>query len=154
MELPELAKRYLEIEAKHSLPKFEQMVEVFEIDKIDRDSPFFLRLVRKQIMEKLVNSMNFLEMLLNPVNAPRMYYSYLKSVSLEDKERINKIYGKLADLSLLSLSLEIDYDEQKEADLIKHSFKVWNELRPEFRKILENMIKPDNSVRKEKSYFG
>jgi hypothetical protein len=154
LDLNALKKRYNEFAGEHKLPKFEEINMDFEIDKIDRDSGNFLRLVRKAMMEKIVNSMGFVDMLLNPVNAPRLYFVYIKNMSDSDRETIEKIYGALAELSVDSLELEIDSDENKEAKLIKKAFDVWNSLKPGFRKIMANVKNPIDVARKEKTYFG
>jgi len=155
MDIALLKKKYILFQKKYKLPDFKKLNEDFEIDKIERDSDCFLRVIRKAMMEKIVNSIGFLEMLLNPVNAPRIYFPYFKSITLEDKNEIELIYGKLGDLSLDSLSLEVGYSEKEEAKLIKKTFEVWNSVKSSFNKIVEHIKKPSNTVlRKEKSYFG
>ena len=154
MELIDLKKQYEPLSKKHKLPSFEKLNEDFEIDKIDRETDFLLRLVRKTMMEKIINSLGFIEMLLNPVNAPRLYLGYIKSISQEDKEKIDKIFEALADLSLNSLSLELSSDESKEAELIQKIFSKWNELKPDFNKIMDDMKNPKAVSKKEKSYYG
>jgi len=154
MELADLKKQYEPLSKKHKLPSFEKLNEDFEIDKIDRETDFLLRLVRKSMMEKIINSLGFVEMLLNPVNAPRLYLGYIKSISQEDKEKIDKIYEALADLSLSSLSLELSSDESKEAELIQKIFSKWNELKTDFKKIMDDMKNPKALTKKEKSYYG
>ena len=94
-------------------------------------------------------------MLVNPVNAPRMYQNYIRTMTVEDKKIIDKIYSSLADLSVLSLDLEIESNEKEEAELIKKSFDIWNSSKPEFKKILNSMKHPKDFVnKKERSYFG
>ena len=155
MELPELKKQYNTLESKYKLPSFKSLNEDFEIDKIDKESDCLLRIVRKVIMEKLVNTMQFLDGLLNPVNTPRIYIAYIKSMSIEDKESIDKIYDKIATVSLNSLSLEIGYDEKKEAELIKEIYKIWEEIKPNLSKIIENIKNPTKTnPKKEKSYYS
>lgn len=155
MELDELKKEYSKYEKKYKLPSFAKLNEDFEIDKIERESDCFIRIVRKTMIEKVVNSINFLEMLLNPVNAPRLYLSYIKSMTSEDRENIDKIYSALADISIISLDLEIDYSEKAEAELIIKMSEAWNSIKPNFRKIMANMKNPVSIAnRKEKSYFG
>ena len=154
MDLSELKKQYAPLGSKHKLPSFDKLNEDFEIDKIDRETDFPLRLIRKTMMEKIINSLGFVEMLLNPVNAPRLYLGYIKSISQEDKEKIDKIYETLADLSLNSLSLELSSDESKEAELIQKIYSKWNELKPDFKKIMEDMKNPKTVTKKEKSYYG
>jgi len=154
MEFTKLKKEYGELEKKYELPSFKEINENFEIDKLDKDTDYILRAVRKIMMEKVVNSMGFLEMLINPVNAPRMYLSYVQGMDIEDRKAIDKIYSNLADLSVLSLDLEIDSSEKEEGVLIKKVFKMWVDLKPSFRQILANMKKPKNFVKKNREYFG
>jgi len=155
MELADLIKSYSALAKKYKLPSFKELNEDFEIDKIDRESECLLRLVRKVIMEKIVNSLAFLDMILNPINAPRVYLAYLKSLGSEDKKNIDKIYDVLSELSVFSLDLEIDYSEKNEAELIIKIYKVWNSIKPNFRSILASMKKPVvNNIRKERSFYG
>ncbi len=155
MELKELKKNYSILAKKYKLPSFENLNENFEIDKIDRETETPLRLIRKVMMEKLVNSMGFLDLLLNPVNAPRMYVSYSRSLSIEDRKVIDEIYSILGDVSLSSLELEIDSSEKKEAEIIKRICSAWESVKPKFRKIMTNMKKPNKVIaKKDKTYFG
>jgi len=156
MNLEEFKKEYEKSAKKYGLPSFEKLNLDFEIDKLDKDTSSLLRMIRKLMMEKIVNSMTFLDMLLNPVNAPRMYFPFIRTINIDEKKIIDKIYSKLADLSLLSLDLEIDSNEKSEANLIKKTFNSWNQLKPDFRQILSNIKKPKNldNNKKERSYFG
>ena len=56
MELNDLRNDYSKLEVKHILPSFKELNESFEIDKIDKESDALLRVVRKVMMEKIVNS--------------------------------------------------------------------------------------------------
>ncbi len=155
MELDELKKEYSKLEKKYSLPKFKELEENFEIGKLDKETDTLLRSIRKVMIEKIINSINFIEMLLNPMNAPRMYFNYIRSMNSEDKNTIEKIYTILSGISLISLEREIDYSEKGEADLIKAILKSWNDVKPEFRKIVERIKSPNLTVvRKERNYFG
>jgi len=155
MELDDLKKSYSVLTKKYKLPSFKELNEDFEIDKIDRDSECLLRLIRKVMMEKIVNSLGFLDMILNPVNAPRVYLAYLKALNADDQKNINKIYDALSELSVFSLDLEIDYSEKNESELIVKIHKVWNSLKPNFRSILASMKRPVvNNTKKERSFYG
>jgi len=155
MELKELKKNYGVLAKKYKLPSFAELDGAFEIYKIDRESDTLLRDVRKHTMEKVVNSLGFVEMLLSGMNAPRMYYSYLKTMSPEDRKKLENVYSQFAELIVFSLELEVKYDEKSEAELIKKIFKVWDSVRGDFSFVLKNIRKPAaNSVKKERSYFG
>jgi len=155
MELAKLKKDYLVLAEKYKLPSFKELNENFEIEKIDKDTDILLRDVRKVMMEKIVNSLGFLEMFLNPMNAPRMYLAYMKSMGEEERKCIEKIYGLFAGLNITALEGEIDYSEKKEAETIKEIFKAWINSKPDFMKLFAGMKKPNGDVvRKERSYFG
>jgi hypothetical protein len=155
MELEELTKEYTVLSKKYNLPSFKEINENFEIDKIDRKTETLLRLIRKIMMEKIVNSLQFLDLLLNPVNAPRIYQKYIKNMNAEDKDDLEKIYSNFGDLSIQSLSLEIDYSEQKEAETILKISAAWNSMKPTFRKVLSVFNRAEKAEsKKEKSYFG
>lgn len=155
MELADLKKNYELLAKQYGLPEFKVMNEEFEIEKIIHESDTLLRAVRKVILEKILNSMSFLEMLLNPVNVPRMYVSFVRGLSAEDKKQIDKIYDLFAALGLEGLDNEVDYSEKAEAELIKNCVSTWNSIKPEFRKIITNMKSPAvEDVKKERSYYG
>src|SRR3989344_5645782 len=146
MELKDLKNNYEKLSGKYKMPSFKEINESFEIDKIDKESDALLRVIRKVIMEKIVNSLGFLEMLLNPMNVPRMYLPFIKSMNSEDKKIMEKIYTDFSELSLSSLQCEVDYSEKEEAELIKNIFKKWRELKPEFRKTFGNIKNLGNGV--------
>jgi hypothetical protein len=155
MELKNLKESYAKLSKKYNLPLFKELNENFEIEKIDRDTEILLRNIRKVMMEKIVSSLNFLEIFLNPMNAPRMYLLFMKSMNGDDRQKLDDIYKKLAELNLLALAVEIDYNERKEAETIKEIFKVWISVKPEFLNLFNAMNKPiKSSEKRERSYFG
>jgi len=155
MELTDLKKQYFVLEKRHKIPSFNAVNEDFEIDKIDKESDCLIRIVRKIMMEKIVNTLQFLDSLTNPVNAPRIYHSYIKSMSVEDRKIIEGIYDVLAKVSLDSLALEFEYNEKREAELIKEVFKAWQDIKLKLGEIIKHMSKPNSEgVKKEKSYYG
>ncbi len=155
MELKDLKKGYDELAKKFKIPGFKEINQDFEVDKIDRDTDNILRAIRKAMMDKIVNSLGFVEMLLNPANAPRLYHGFLKTMTSEEKQILDKMYGLLSELSVSSLELEIDSSDKLEAELIKRVQESWNSAKPDFKRILAKVKNPINDVvKKEKSYFG
>lgn len=154
MDIDQLKKAYEILEKKYKLPSFKELNENFEIEKIRRGHDLLVRIIRKTMMEKVINSLGFSEALLNPVNAPRIYLVYIKSMTAEDKSDLDKIYSTLSELVINSLGLEIDYSEKEEAEMINKIVKAWNSIKPSFRKVIAKMQNPVASVSKEKSYFG
>lgn len=154
MDLKEILERYSELEKRYDLPSFERLNSIFDIEKIERGELALARTIRKIMMEKIINSVGFTEMILNPMNAPRMYLVYIKQMTVDDRKIIEEIHSRFADLVLLSLRLEVEYFEKDEAEMIKKIYDVWNSTKPSFIKMIEGMQKPASSATKEKSYFG
>ena len=106
-------------------------------------------------MDKVVNSLGFIDMLLNPVQAPRIYQSFIKNISAEDKQLIENLYEIFGRLSLDCMPLELDYSEKNETDMIKKIFNSWKLSKDDFKKLLTRVGNPvQNHTKKEKSYFG
>ncbi|MEK6927892.1 MAG: hypothetical protein AABX11_05665 [Nanoarchaeota archaeon] len=156
MDLKDIKRDYAVMESKFSLPKFSEINPVFEIEKLEYESDCFIRVVRKMMMDKVVNSLTFFEMLLNPVNAPRLYMGFIKVMTSEDKKRIEKLYEQFGQISLDCMPLELNYSEKAEADMINKIFILWNQNKNDFLTILNKVAHPGdgNNLKKEKSYFG
>jgi len=154
MDVKDVKKEYEKFIEKYNLPSFNEINEDFEVDKIDRESDCFLRAVRKAIMEKIVNAIGFLEMLLNPMNAPRMYVPFVNTMAVSDNKEIDELYNSLSELSLLSLKLEMGYSEKGEAEVIRKVFDVWQKEKVRFGNLVDKIGQPVNSVKRERSYFG
>ena len=153
--LDKLKKDYGVLAKKYKLPSFVELNSDFDIEKVSADSDVLLRGIRKQILEKIVATLQFLELLLNPVNAPRIYLSFVKQMNAEDRKNIDKVYEGLGQISLNSIVLELSYDEKKEAVMISEMNKDWNKVKPDLSKLLQRVSNPGNLIgKKERSYFG
>lgn len=156
MNLKEFKTNYDNIKKKYSLPSFQELNENFEIDKIDKESEILIKEIRKAMMEKIVGYVRFAEMLLNSSNAPPSFMIFVKDVRTEEKKALQEIYGKLVQLEIESLSLDISYSEPQEAAAIKEILKIWQEMKPNLQKIISMLKRNWTSVseKKEKSYYG
>jgi len=154
-ELNQFREQYNALAKHYSLPSFVVLNDDFEIEKISQESITLLRVVRKHMIEKVFNILSFLEMLLNPVNAPRTYLAYIKSMTNEDRKEVEKIYSIFGVLTLRALPLEADYSEKREATMIKDIQKVWSDAKKDLSKLLEQIVTPiTGSAKKERSYYG
>lgn len=142
MELKDIKMGYEVSAKKYKLPNFKELNEEFEIERINHETETVLRAVRKVMMEKVINMLGFLEMFLNPVNVPRMYMPYIKSISASDKKVIDKMYDDFSALTMEGIDYEVDYTEEGEAKLIKKTFDMWNSVKPSLRRLLSNMKNP------------
>lgn len=140
---------------QYGLPPFVTLNADFELDKINQESLTVLRAVRKAMMEKVFNILNFLEMLLNPVNAPRTYLPYIKTMTSEERKAIDALFGVFGKLTLRALPLEIEYTEKREAGMIKDTVKIWGGAKQELQRLMEHVAVPiENGTKKERSYYG
>jgi signal transduction histidine kinase len=154
MELETLKKSYLVYQKKHKLPSFDELNENFEIEKIERQSDILPRVVRVVMMDKVMATQRFIESLLAPQQAPRMLYKYIKSMSKEDKINLDNLYESFATLMLKSLSLDVEYKEDKECVIIKEIFSTWTSSKKTLHAIISNIQNPsDVEQKKDKSYY-
>lgn len=155
MEYEQTKAHYQSYQEKYKLPGFDQLCEQFELEKVETQPVCFLRILRKHMMEKIINTLNFCDMLLNPGQAPRMYHAFLKVQTKEDGERIEQLYKAFASISLDCLTLELGYDEAREAAMILRITSVWHEQKDTFAKLMYAIANPKKAeARKEKIYFG
>ena len=156
MALSELKKAYAVYEKKDKLPSFSSLNQLFEIDRIERDTEYLLRDIRKVVMEKITEYMKLIEMLLNPTAAPQMFMQFAKKISIEERKLLESIYEKFIRFELSALDLDLDYNESKEADAIRTTYKMWTESISDIRKVLGFMRRNFESSpnKKERSYFG
>lgn len=156
--LLELKKDYKKFQEKYNLPSFERLNEDFGIEKaVEVETDLLLREIRKIISDKLYNYLRFIESILNPVNVHIFIYSIIKSIGKQEKEKFSEIYKKLAQMEITLFEIEVFYSEKKEAEFIKDSYKLWQEIKKDVQEITE-VIKKNWDVSKfesnDKKYFG
>ena len=155
-KLKKLKEEYSKIQEKYELPNFSKLNEDFRIEKTAQtETDFLVREIRESMGETLENFLRFVEAILNPVNVPMFLFPIIKSLNVEEKNKLSEIYKKLSKLEIDSMKL-IDYSEKKEAEFIKNSYKIWQEIKKDFVKIIEAVEnKTEAKVEKsEKGYFG
>ncbi len=155
--LESLKKKYDNERAKHSLPSFAQLNEQFEIERIaDHETDMLLREVRKAITEKAVAFLRFLELMLNPSNAPFFMFTIIKNLNGTDKKVVEQIYEKLCEFEIKAISLDLRYNEEKEAEFIKYASKEWKGMEGQFAELDEIITRAwkSSSKKKERDYFG
>lgn len=119
MELNDLKNKYECVAKNYSLPGFDELNDEFEIERIDRESYTLLRFVRKVMMDKIVGYVRFIEMLINPSQAPFAFMHFSKGMTDVEIKILQGIYQKFIELELDGLKSEFDYSEKNEAESIK-----------------------------------
>ncbi|MEK6883428.1 MAG: hypothetical protein AABY22_27620 [Nanoarchaeota archaeon] len=155
-KLEKLKKEFSKIQSKYKLPSFNELNEDFSIEKIEDESDFLVREVRRHIAEKFSNYLRFLEALLNPTGAPMFVFTVVKSLSNDDKKRITEIYKQLVQNEVKLLELDIEFSEKKEVEYIKNTFKMWQEIKKQLLGVVESIKKNWDSKTEgnSKGYFG
>src|SRR3989344_3585892 len=155
-KLKKLKEEYSKIQKKYQLPNFDKLNEDFKIEKAsETETDFLVREIRESVGETLENFLRFVEAILNPVNVPMFLFPIIKSLNTEEKNKLSEIYKKLSKLEIDAMKL-IEYSEKKEAEFIKNSYAVWQEIKKDFVKIIEAVEKKAEikSEKSEKGYFG
>ena len=138
--LTELKKDYLEVQRKYNLPSFQEFNQEFQIEKIaEYETDILIREIRKFVAEKISNYMKFIEMIINPVNAPMSIFSLIKSLGQSDKKKLSEIYEKLVKNEIEIVELDLNFSEEKEVQYIKDSNKLWQEIKKDLSEIIETM---------------
>ncbi|OIO81061.1 hypothetical protein AUJ84_01825 [Candidatus Pacearchaeota archaeon CG1_02_32_132] len=156
MELNDLKNQYEGVAKNYGLPGFDELNDEFEIERIDRESYTILRSVRKVMMDKIVGYVRFIEMLINPSQAPFAFMHFSKGMTDVEIKILQSIYQKFIELELDGLKSEFEYSEKNEADSIKKIINIWKDSKGELIKII-NFVETNwkaDSIKKEKSYFS
>lgn len=153
----ELKKEYLVLQKKYGLPGFEELNRDFSVEKIaESETEILIREVRKSVGDKLMGYMRFIENLINPTNAPMFIFSIIKLIEPEEKKKLGDIYKELMKKEMKFIELDLDFNEIKEAEFIKDSFKFWQATKKEMLSLVEKINDKwdDKSEANNKGYFG
>lgn len=156
-DLGKLKEDYNKLQIKYVLPSFDELNKEFNIEKIaENETDFLLREIRKFIAEKSSNYLRFIEVVLNPANAPMFIFSVIKSLGSEDREKLAEIYKKLSKNEIELLILDVEFSEEKDAAFIKEFYRLWQEIKKDMLGIVDAIKKnwDNKSEMKGKDYFG
>ena len=156
----DLKQEYSKIKTKYSLPEFEKLEKDFEFSHIKenlKDKSYLLRMVRRQIYNKIVFLSQVLERILFPNSSSLVLINESKFFSEKQHQEIFKIYKILMKYERLSLSLDILNDENKNAGFIKEIYKQWPHLRDYAQKIMQELSlrwEKEEQAEEKSGYLG
>jgi len=156
-DLTELKEKYEVLRKKFNLPDFNSLNKVFDIEEIDSESDLLVRKIRRFLSEKLAGYMRFIEVLLNPSNAPIYFFKLIKKLDEIDRETLSVMYDKLGKIEIETISLDLNYNEEKEGEFIKKLYRLYeDDVRLKLLEILGKLGNGDNNKKKDNSgsYFG
>jgi len=155
--LEELKNNYEILRKKYALPEFKQLNEEFDIEKVaENETECLLREIRKAIMDKAIAYLRFIEMLLNPTNAPLFFLALIKGLSVDDRKILEKLYDKIGHFEIDVIELDCQYSEEDEAGFIKKATKEWKIISDNMIKLVEVLRRNWNqkSKKDERGYCG
>jgi|WetSurMetagenome_2_1015567.scaffolds.fasta_scaffold65235_3 hypothetical protein len=156
-KLAKLKKEYSELEKKYKLPSFRELNEEFDIEKVQEiETETLLREIRKVTVDKVLSYLRFVELLLNPSQAPMFFFALLKNMDAADKKTLEDLYSNLGKLEVDVIEVDNVYSEKSEADFIRHVFSEWKGIKENMSKISSSLKKSwdKKSEKKSKSYLG
>ena len=155
--IEELKEKYKEIKEKYNFPSFDELNREFQIEKASEcESDYLIREIRKFVADKFSNYLRFIETILHPMNAPMFVFSIIKSISVEEKNKLTEAYKELAKYEVKVIKLDVSFNEEMEAEFIRESYKAWQKIKENILSVIEIMEKNwDNKFEgNNKGYFG
>jgi len=157
-KLDEIKKEYSKFNKKYKLPDFHKLNTIFDIEDIDINTEFFLRRLRRSIAERISGYLRFIEIILNPSNAPMFFFKLVRKLEVSDRENLMSLYEKISKFELDMIELDLEYDEIKEAKFINKAYELFsNEVKNELLNIIKKLGNGEGFSSKENnagSYFG
>ena len=155
--LEKLKKDYEFLRKKHSLPDFKGMNEDFELEKLqEKETDMLAREIRRCMIDRDLSYLRFIEMFLNPANAPMFFLALIKNVDASTKKTLNDLYLKLGKFEIDAIALDNIHDEKKEIEFVKRFHKEWQTVKIKFDGVMKALEKAwEREVeKKERGYLG
>ena len=156
-KIQELKKQFSVLQKKYSLPSYVELNEEFDIQKIaEQETETLAREIRKTMMDKAISYLRFVELLLNPTNAPMFFFALLKGLTASDRKILEEVYGKLGKLELGVIRLDNNYSEKNEAEFVNKIFKEWKEIKNSINTLFDSLEScwDKKCEKRDKSYLG
>jgi len=133
--MTELEKLYAEVKKKVDLPSFVNLDKEFEISDLE-ETEFFLRKIRRRIIEKFEQFEKFFESLLHPETS---FSSMIECKEFSDREmkEIFELYKKIKIIEKKSDLLEVISDIKIEAEFINETYNKWRDLKVKFLPLMQ-----------------
>ncbi|KHO46773.1 MAG: hypothetical protein QS98_C0001G0032 [archaeon GW2011_AR3] len=148
-------KTYALLEKKYRLPDYSFLQQNFDIDMIEPER-LTLREVRRKMHEKIEWIAKVLESWLQPdTNLQNLYEVGI--FNEEDKKKVYLIYKELMSLHSSSLILEIQGNDELNAEFIRDFGDRWKILRTQVLKYFENVKigwNKESQIEEKLGYFG
>ena len=139
-----LRTRYLEYTKKYDLPSLEQLNEAFEVrDAIMHEEfvpEYLLRFIRRRIIAILDSWTNYLHSILMPGQQSMILYEESNKFSEEEKEKAMSVMKKIVKFNRMSVILEVEQAEEKDAAFVKQAYDAWRVLHKDLKPFAEKSL--------------
>ncbi len=156
----DLKKSYEVLAKKYKLPSYDELDYEFELLLLGTviEIPFPLRFVRRRINERIGWTCNIIQAILQPNPSSLISVQESNFFSKEDKGNIATLLKELMALERSSLSLDLNFDEKNDAEMITKLLKSWRQYKPQIIKISEKLRDgwehQQKETTKREQYFG
>jgi len=158
MDVEKIKKDYRELEGKYGLPSWEELDKEFELLYFGEtvEITYVLRFVKRRIDDLLRFYANILQGVLQPNPSSPISLQESKFFDQEEMKKIADLLKKIMILERQSLSIDIEKEEEKEAQYIKKSVGELIEIKKEMIEIASILREGwKKETKKEKTnYFG
>lgn len=130
--------------------------EEFEISALDLEHPFFLREIRRCIIEKLEDFAKVVRAVLEPDTTLNDLHESRHFLP-EQKEELVRLYKMLMVIKKDAQLLEIDSTDKKEAEFIEHVLEVYPHIKTQMASLVEktrDAWTKEEHVKKDLGYLG
>ena len=155
--IEKLRERYDRFKERYEIPEFIELNKIFDIEDIDSETDFLLRKVRRIISDRIAGYLRFVEIILNPSNAPMFFFKLIKKLDEEDKKHLIEIQDILGESEVEVLKLDLNYNEEKEVEFIQKAYHLFTKkISKKLLFIVEKVGNGKNNEEKREkgSYFG
>ena len=152
-----LKEKYDELKVKYDLPEFYELNKLFDIEDVDTETDFLLRRIRRVITERIAGYSRFVDVILNPSNAPVFFFNLIKKIDNGKKQAITEVYEILGNLEMEIIILDLDYSEKKEAEFIKKVIDLFDKrIKKDLLEVVKSLgaVSLDDKKETSRSYFG
>ena len=153
--MSDIEELYKELEKKTKLPSFKEIDEEFEISDIE-EVGFFLRKIRRKMIEKIDSFGKILESLLHPETDFASMFE-CKDFNEQDMKEAIGLYKRIKIIERNASMLELECDYRSEAVFINDTYTQWKGMKGKLLSIIKKLRQcweKEESKIKFESYVG
>jgi hypothetical protein len=137
--------RYELLKNKHSLPKLDSLESEFEVQEMilaaRYDPPNLLRFIRRGMVNLIWKWIDYMHSIVYPNPQSAILMKEADFCTEEEKKKILDIINRLIIFARQSIMLELNKEEQKDAQYIKDVYAEWIKIKPDITPIVTKVIK-------------